>query len=148
MSNGLRLEPMAPEEREAAARLWWESSMSAPLSIEDHPTREALRERLMSEPWRVTLAWRDGALVGLLATQAQERWLRQLYVSPRAKRTGVGLRLLEAAKTEMPAGFFLHTDPQNQPARRFYEAQGLRCEAESPHPISGTPRVRYVWEPA
>ncbi len=122
--------------------------MSAPVCLADHPTAAALAERLAREPWRLTVAERAGDLVGLLAVQAQDRWLRQLYVAPMAKRSGVGSRLLALAKNQMPTGFFLHTDADNGPARRFYEAHGLACESESPYPGSGRPRVRYVWRGA
>jgi len=137
---------MRPDERMSVARLWWESSMSAPVDLQDHPTVDRLAERLADEPWRVTIAERAGDLVGLLAVQAQDRWLRQLYVAPSAKRSGVGAQLLALAKRQMPDGFFLHTDADNAPARRFYEAHGLGCEADSPYPGSGRPRVRYVWK--
>ena len=136
---------MAPDEQEIAAQLWWESSMSVPHQIDDPPTQDALAARLVAEPWKVTLAWRGEAVVGLLATQAKDRWLRQLFVAPQAKRTGVGRQLLAAAQREMPQGFYLHTHPENLPARRFYEAQGLVSEGVQAHPIYGTPQVRYAW---
>lgn len=119
--------------------------MSAPPHWPDHPSVEAMTRRLADEPWRVTLAWREDELVGLLAVQAQDGWLRQLFVRPDQQRTGVGAQLLEAARREMPDGFFLHSHPQNLPARRFYEAQGLTCAGDDPYPESGPPRVRYLW---
>jgi ribosomal protein S18 acetylase RimI-like enzyme len=139
---------MRPDELMAVAALWWESSMSAPVDNAGHPTVAAMAERLAQEPWRLTVADRAGVMVGLLAVQAQDRWLRQLYVAPAVKGSGIGTRLLHDAKRQMPEGFFLHTDADNAPARRFYEARGLACEAESPYPGSGRPRVRYVWRGA
>jgi ribosomal protein S18 acetylase RimI-like enzyme len=139
------LRAMQAQEREAVARLWWESSESAPIADAEHPSVEARVERLARETWNVILASRGSRIVGLLAIDAQESWLRQLYVAPEEKRSGVGTVLLDEAKRLMPAGFFLHTDAENRPAIGFYEARGLRLESEGPHPESGRLRLRFVW---
>lgn len=94
-------------------------------TIRNHPTVEEMTLRLADPAWQVSLAWRQRELVGVLAIQLRDGWLRQLFVHPDQKRTGVGAQLLAAAKLAMPGGFFLHMHALNLPARRFYEARGL-----------------------
>jgi GNAT superfamily N-acetyltransferase len=114
----------------------------------EHPTWQALAERLTSEPWAVTVAERSGEPLALLAVVPNQRWLRQLFVEPHAHGSGVGTALLEEAKRQMPEGFFLHTNADNTHARRFYEARGLRLTGEAPHPQWGQLQARYEWSPS
>jgi GNAT superfamily N-acetyltransferase len=144
MSEALSLRPLQAEEIETVAQVWWRSSVSVANGA-DHPTWQALAERLAHEPWVVTVAERGGEPLALLAVVPDQRWLRQLFVEPRAHGSGVGTALLEEAKRQMPDGFFLHTDADNTRARRFYEAQGLRLAGEAPHPQWGQLQARYEW---
>jgi GNAT superfamily N-acetyltransferase len=146
MSAELVLRQLALEEVGVVARLWWRSSISVAAGA-DHPPWEALAERLIHEPWAVTLAIRGGEPVGLLAVETDQHWLRQLFVDPDAQGCGVGSTLLGAAKRQMPEGFHLNTDAGNSRARRFYEARGLRLVGEAPHPRWGQLQARYEWSP-
>ncbi|HEY2048382.1 MAG TPA: GNAT family N-acetyltransferase [Caulobacteraceae bacterium] len=146
MSGALALRPLRAEEIEAVAQVWWRSSVSVANGA-DHPTWEALAERLVREMWEVTVAVSGGEPVAILAIVRDEHWLRQLFVEPRAHGSGVGTALLEEAKRQMPDGFFLHTNADNTRARRFYEAKGLRLIGEAPHPQWGQLQARYEWSP-
>ena len=146
MSDALALRPLRAEEIETVAQVWWRSSVSVANGAE-HPTWQALAERLAREPWEVTVARQRGELVALLAIDPEQRWLRQLFVDPRVHGSGVGTALLEEAKRRMPSGFFLHTNADNTNARRFYEARGLRLTGEAPHPQWGELQARYEWSP-
>ena len=147
MSGALTLRPLRAEEIERLAQVWWRSSVSVANGA-DHPTWQALAERLASEAWVVTVAERDGEPLALMASVPDERWLRQLFVEPHAHGSGVGTALLEEAKRQMPGGFFLHTNADNTRARRFYEARGLTFAGEAPHPKWGQLQARYEWSPS
>ncbi len=147
MSGDVTLRPMTPHDVGAVAGVWWRSSMSS-FAGDDHPSEESLRARLVREPWSVTLAVAGAEVIGLLAVQADEYWLRQLYVDVGDQGHGVGGALLKEARRQMPEGFFLHTEADNTRARRFYERRGLRLTEQFTDPGRGTMRVRYDWTPA
>ncbi|HEX4741412.1 MAG TPA: GNAT family N-acetyltransferase [Caulobacteraceae bacterium] len=147
MKEAVALRSMQPDEIETVALVWWRSSVSVARGA-DHPTWEALAERLAREPWMVTVAERNGEPLALLAVVPGQRWLRQLFVDPHAQGSGVGSALLEEAKSQMPDGFFLHTNADNTRARRFYEARGLTLTGEAPHPQWGQLQARYEWSPS
>jgi GNAT superfamily N-acetyltransferase len=78
---------------------------------------------------QVLVAERSGRPVGFAVLDGD--WLEQLYVEPGAIGTGVGRRLLDAAKADRPAGLSLYVFARNARARRFYEAAGFVLVEES-----------------
>jgi GNAT superfamily N-acetyltransferase len=88
-----------------------------------------------------------GAIVGFLALLGEV--LEHLYVRPDVQRRGVGSALLAHAKELRPDGFRLWVFQRNAPARRFYEARGLRLveltdgSANEEH----EPDALYEWRP-
>ncbi|WP_407922297.1 GNAT family N-acetyltransferase [Acetobacter senegalensis] len=66
-----------------------------------------------------------------MALDKKQNWLRQLFVDPSCQRAGIGRRLLDDAKQEMPQGFWLRTTANNLNARQFYEKAGLRFDGLS-----------------
>lgn len=87
-----------------------------------------------------------GTALGLLALH--DGFIEQLYVEPKAQRSGVGGALMRHAKSLFPAGLALYTHQKNRRARAFYEAAGFRVAAfgTSPPPEC-EPDVRYAWAP-
>ncbi|HWF00995.1 MAG TPA: GNAT family N-acetyltransferase [Caulobacteraceae bacterium] len=146
MREVLTLRAMRPDEIDAVAQLWWRSSVSAAPAGSDHPSWLEMAERLRHERWSVTVGMRGRELAGMLAIEAESRWLRQLFVDPAAQSEGVGTALLEEARRLLPTGFHLHTNADNRLARAFYEARGLRPAGERRHRLGGL-QVRYEWAP-
>ena len=76
-------------------------------------------------------------------------WIDQLYLLPGWVGHGIGTRLLELARRELPSPIRLYTFQCNDRARRFYERRGF--EAISFGDGSGNeekcPDVLYEWRP-
>lgn len=143
-----QLRDFRDDDRDGLAQLWHDSSLSIGLAASDHPTWQDYRRRLAGEEaraWRIRLAHEGDDLIGFVAMQPAAAWLRQLFVAPAMKGQGVGTLLLDEAKREMKAGFWLRTDAGNARARRFYERRGLRLDRLAPHPEYGQMTARYIW---
>jgi ribosomal protein S18 acetylase RimI-like enzyme len=106
-------------------------------------TREWMAGVLESQ--QVVVAERSGRPVGFAAVDGE--WLEQLYVEPEAFGTGVGRRLLDAVKTDRPAGLSLYVFARNERARRFYEAAGfvLVGESDGSGNEESEPDCTYSW---
>ncbi|MDP3175012.1 MAG: GNAT family N-acetyltransferase [Phenylobacterium sp.] len=133
---------------DAVAALWLDSFLSVGLGIEAGPV-EALRARIpleLADDWQVTVAMESGEIVGFLAVKPATKVLDQLFITPSAKGMGIGTALLQKAMALMPAGFTLRTQRDNQRARAFYIARGLR-QIEPPVAASAFsyPVVYYAW---
>jgi ribosomal protein S18 acetylase RimI-like enzyme len=112
------------------------------------PTEADLRERVdieLAEGWDVTVAVRDGEIVGFAAIKKKEAVLAELSVKPGSLGGGIGKALLAHAIAAMPGGFTLYTRIGNERARRFYEKAGLVELREGTHPRSGDAIVYYGW---
>jgi GNAT superfamily N-acetyltransferase len=122
----------------------------APLAHSDDDVRNWIRGRLIPAG-RTTVAVVDGLIVGLLsvATAADGSWIEQLYLHPAWIGCGIGTRLLELARTELPPPIRLYTFQRNQRARDFYERRGFKAVRFSDG--SGNeekcPDVLYEWRP-
>jgi GNAT superfamily N-acetyltransferase len=94
---------------------------------------------------RVTLAERDGQLLGFMAEE--EGWVTQLYLDPDARRGGVGSALIADAKARNGA-LTLWCFAENAAARAFYEKQGFVAVefTDGAGNEAKRPDVRYSWE--
>ncbi len=94
---------------------------------------------------RVTMAERDGAIVGFMAEG--EGWIDHLYMAPAARGSGVGSALIADAKARN-AALQLWCFAQNAPARRFYEKHGFVAVefTDGAGNEARMPDVRYRWE--
>lgn len=97
--------------------------------------------------WQLTVAVRNGLVLGFLATKPRDAILDQLFVRPGELGAGIGRALLEHAMAAMPNGFTLFTRPSNERALRFYERAGLVHLRDDVHPRFGDPIVYYGWRP-
>jgi ribosomal protein S18 acetylase RimI-like enzyme len=119
----------------------------APLVHSDANVRTWLR-RLVPDG-RTTVATADHAVVALLvvSTDAHYGWIDQLYVLPAWIERGIGTRLLERARAELPAPIRLYAFQANRRARRFYERHGFRAVAfgDGSANEERCPDVLYEW---
>ena len=101
------------------------------------------RERVFTtcEVWG---AFSAEALVGIVAFRPG--WIDQLYVLPAAQRGGIGTALLRVAQ-DAHDSLSLWTFQRNTPARRFYEARGVRPihETDGVDNEEEEPDVLYLW---
>lgn len=76
-----------------------------------------------------------------------DEWLDQLYVDPDHTGSGVGSKLLEAAKSARNGGLQLWTFESNSRAQRFYERHGFVAieRTDGSGNEERAPDIRYVW---
>ncbi len=143
----ITIRPYTPADLDALVQLWLESWRSTGVPVVTEVTSEFLRGRMVSGiagGWIVYVATNETGLVGFLAYFENE--LEQLFLSPAAQNKGVGKRLLDFVKSQMPNGFWLTTALESG-AGRFYEREGLARGDISSHPRFGHKIIRYDWKP-
>ena len=122
----------------------------APLAHPDEDVRRWIRDRLIPAG-RTTVAIAEGQVVGFLATStgAGASWIDQLYVLPNRVGHGIGGRLLDLARRELPPPIRLYTFPENRRARRFYECRGFRAITfgDGSGNEERCPDILYEWRP-
>ena len=95
----------------------------------------------------VTVVEAGGDLVALMALAGD--WVEQLYVAPGYQGRGIGRTLIDLAKMASPDELNLYCFARNEPARRFYEANGFTVARASDG--SGNEEreadVTYRWTP-
>ena len=144
----IAIRPYRDQDRKAVAKLWLDSWRSTGLAVAVHVTEAGNLERIERElaaGWDVHLAWDEDRLVGFLALKPASGCLDQLFISPEAQGSGVGRTLLDLAKLQLPAGFWLRTSVDNLRACRFYERNGMRWGETQPHPSLGHLTVIFHW---
>ena len=137
------------DELDRVAQVWRASASVADGAPPEVASVDELRARIdieLAEAWTLSVATRDGEIVGMLAVKKAERVLDQLYISPSTQRQGIGKLLLKRAMEDMPAGFTLRTASANIAARAFYEQMGLKLLSEGAHPRLGLPVCFYGWK--
>src|SRR5215831_560408 len=102
---------------------------------------------------RCWIAERDGEIAGsvLLVKDSEEiAKLRLLYVEPKARRLGIGRRLVQEclgfARRSGYRKIMLWTNDVLVSASRIYEAAGFRLVREEPHRSFGRDMVGQYWE--
>lgn len=137
----MKLRRYAPADQAALIEVWFESWRSVGLErpVVTKADLAARAPRDLAGRWTVTIAEEDSRILGFVALCRAERRLDQLFVLPSLHGRGVGLALFEAAKDQMPAGFWLSTQTANHRARQFYERRGMRVDRVE------ADRVFYEW---
>lgn len=88
----------------------------------------------------------ENQIVGYMLIDGEK--LDHLHVRPGSQRRGVGLSLLNKAKSMSPQRLELWTFQRNRNARAFYETQGFRAvEYTEGRNEENEPDVRYEWRP-
>jgi ribosomal protein S18 acetylase RimI-like enzyme len=141
------IRPFCLQDAERLAALWHASWRSTGVQASGQTTAADLRQRVdkeLSAGWEVFVAEYEGALLGFVALKRASRCLDQLFIAPNAKRLGIGKKLFDLARTVMPEGFWLRTAAENEEARAFYEAVGMRLDRTEPHPRHGHDTAIYI----
>ena len=143
----LTLRPAADADRDAIARIWLDGWNSTGIRLASAPDYAGLRARVDTDikgGWHVTVAERDGKVVGFAALRPELAKLDQIFVAPDALGSGIGKALMADAARAMPAGYSLWTHGNNARARRFYEALAPLRHEDGIHPKQGHP-IRTYW---
>jgi putative acetyltransferase len=146
----LKLRPYLATDEDAAIELWrrtWQ---------QHYPQIDfAARVAWWRERWRnelqpaatITLAERDGALIGFVTVDPKTRYLDQIVVAPEAWGSEVAAVLIGEARRISPAGLDLKVNADNARAVRFYEKHGFAITGHETNPRSGAPVYAMSWRP-
>ncbi|WP_299328060.1 GNAT family N-acetyltransferase [Parasphingopyxis sp.] len=134
-------EPIAPADFREVAQLWYDSWLSTGAEHGEGVTVSHLSERLVDEGWEIFIVREESTIVAFLALDIESAILSQIFVLPSHQGAGIGVSLLEFAKTRLPSGMALRTNVDNRGARRFYEREGWSLDRIE----SG--RAYYRWKP-
>ncbi|OED50609.1 GNAT family N-acetyltransferase [Rhodobacteraceae bacterium (ex Bugula neritina AB1)] len=98
---------------------------------------------MIDRDW-VTVAERDGRILGFLARKGEE--ICSLYLAPSARGQGAGKALLDAAKAASPR-LVLNTFRANTRAQRFYLREGFTetGRGDGSGNEEGLPDISYEW---
>lgn len=146
---GWLLRPAKISDYDAIAAVWHASASLPGVAPIVMPTASELRERLdieMALGWQVTVADRDGDVIGFAAIKSQLSVLDQLFIRPEFIGKGLGRALLEHCRLLMPQGFTLHTATTNDRACSFYLKAGLKFLGYDRHPRTGHSISLYGWK--
>lgn len=109
----------------------------------DDETRRWFAGAVCDRPARWWVARCGGRVVGYMLIDGKD--LDHLYVRPGWQRRGIGLSLLDKAKT-LSSHLVLSTFQRNANARAFYEAHGFRIIGYSDgRNEENEPDVQYSW---
>src|SRR5262249_7121723 len=108
--------------------------------------RERWRNELVASAI-ITVAERDGALLGYVTVDPSNGYLDQLLAAPEEWGSGLGTALIEEAKRISPRGLDLLVNQTNARAIRFYDKQGFVITGADVNPQSGAPLHKMSWRP-
>lgn len=136
-ADGIELRPVTPDDHEPMSRLLGELGLPVP-AVEHVPAlRRVLGEHLRDPDWRGRVAVRDGDVVGMCTMvlrhpffmPSPQAWIPELVVADRARGSGIGAALLDAALADAVAagayGCVLESGPQRRVAHGLYAAAGF-----------------------
>jgi GNAT superfamily N-acetyltransferase len=141
------IRPYHTDDFDTVTSIWISSWESTGVIVAEPTTLAELREQVPREmpgAWSVHVATVASDIVGFVAFAGSE--LKQLYIAPHMQGRGIGTRLLDVAKAQMPDGFTLVTALDSR-AVQFYENRGLQRGEVSRNPKHGTKIVRFSWVP-
>src|SRR5205085_7462077 len=95
----------------------------------------------------ITVAERDGSVIGFVTVDPKTGYLDQIVVAPEAWGSDVASALLAEAKRLSPGGLDLAVNADNARAIRFYEKQGFAITGDDVNPLSGAPIHKMSWRP-
>lgn len=106
--------------------------------------RHFVRDHMLPD-YRVTVAERDGRIVGFMAEL--EGWIEHLYIDANELRSGVGRVLIEAAQSRNET-LQLWCFADNLRGRAFYERMGFEAVkfTDGASNEAKAPDIMYLWE--
>ncbi len=150
----IRVRPAREDDYDALAQVWFEAYHASSDEIRK-PSPELLvqlRERIPREvesgAWKLFAALDGERIVAILAIRPADNSLDQIFIADGYRSRGIGSKLLDFVKREIPDGFWLRTHISNAKAQRFYAREGMRHTHDAPHPRHPEAMFRhYRWMP-
>jgi putative acetyltransferase len=93
----------------------------------------------------VTVAERDGAMLGFVTVDPRNGYLDQLVVAPETWGSRLAVALLDEAKRIAPGGLDLLVNQDNARAIRFYEKHGFAITGADVNARSGATLHKMSW---
>ena len=146
----LALRAYRPTDEDAAIALWQRTWQQHYPQIDFAARVVWWRERWLNElvpTATITLAERDGVLVGFVTVDPKTRYLDQIVVAPEAWGSEVAVALLAEARRISPDGLDLKVNADNARAIRFYEKHGFMIAGHDVNERSGAPVRVMSWRP-
>jgi putative acetyltransferase len=148
--KGLKLRAYVATDEDAAIELWRRTWQQHYPRI-DFTARVAWwRERWRNEllpAATITVAEREGALIGFVTVDPKTRYLDQIVVAPEAWGSEVAAALIAEARRLSPSGLELKVNADNARAIHFYKKQGFAITGQDVNPRSGAPIYAMSWRP-
>jgi putative acetyltransferase len=137
------------EADEAAAIELWRRSWQLAYPQIDFATRVGWwRERWRAElvpATTITVAERDGAILGFVTVDPRSGYLDQIVVAPETWGSALAATLLDEAKRIAPGKLELLVNQDNARAISFYRKHGFVVAGTDVNPRSGAPLHRMRW---
>lgn len=147
MSETITLRKASAADHARIMRIWRKASrVGHPfLSEEDLDAQEHTTRREHLPQADITVAARNGAIVGFIATLGDS--VGGLFVAPDAQGQGIGRRLVETAQGRS-SSLKLTVYEANRQARAFYARLGFRPVGRSERDVEGRPLPVLIlgWE--
>jgi putative acetyltransferase len=147
---GFTLRRYADADETAAIELWRRTWQRAYPTIDFTARTAWWRSRWRGElvPTAIiTVAERDGAMLGFVTVDPRTGYLDQIVVAPETWGSPLAAGLLEEAKRCAPTGVDLLVNQDNARAVRFYQKHGFVVTGADVNPISGAPLHKMSWRP-
>jgi putative acetyltransferase len=109
--------------------------------------RERWRNELVSSTI-VTVAERDGVVLGFVTVDPASGYLDQIVVAPETWGSALAAALLDEAKRIAPGKLELLVNQDNARAIRFYQKHGFVISGADLNPRSGAPLHKMTWQAA
>jgi len=93
----------------------------------------------------ITVAERDGVMLGFVTVDPQSGYLDQIVVAPDTWGSPLAAALVDEAKRIAPGKLELLVNQDNARAIRFYEKHGFVITGADVNPRSGAPLHRMSW---
>jgi putative acetyltransferase len=146
----ITLRPYAATDEAAAIELWRRTWQVAYPQLDFSARVAWWRDRWRGElvpKTAITVAERDGVILGFVTVEPGNGYLDQLVVAPEAWGSALATRLVDAAKRIAPKGIDLLVNQDNRRAIRFYEKNGFVIAGADVNPRSGAPLHKMSWCP-
>jgi len=146
----ITLRRYAEADEAAAIELWRRTWQLAYPDLDFAARVDWWRERWRNElvPGTIiTVAERDGALIGFVTVDPQSGYLDQIVVAPETWGSALAAALIDEAKRIAPGKLELLVNQDNTRAIRFYAKHGFVVTGADVNPRSGAPLHRMRWQP-
>ncbi|RFB78618.1 GNAT family N-acetyltransferase [Methylovirgula sp. 4M-Z18] len=146
--SGLTLAPFRAENLPALADLWIEAWAPVLPQIDFAARRPWFEEHvaaLQNNGAKVICAFDASGLIGFVTIDADQHYIDQIALAPRAQGSGAARRLLEAARALSPHLLLLDVNVDNPRALRFYVREGFYQIGEGISTRSGLKTVKLEW---